>query len=47
MRKNNITPNPKSEIERNLLQKQLSMGSRMQPGQIPVYYKQLKEKFLQ
>ena len=32
MRKNDIKPNPKSEMERKQFEKQLSMGSRNVPG---------------
>ena len=46
MRKNGIVPNPRTEQERRLLQQQMTMGSRPVPGAVPVYFKDLKEKYI-
>ena len=48
MRKHNITPHPRTEEQRRLIQQQLSMRpNAMQPGMIPKYFMDKKERFLQ
>lgn len=48
MRKHNIAPYPRSEDERRRIQQQMTMGAAgMAPGQIPSYFVNKKEHFLQ
>lgn len=46
MRKRGIPPLPKTEMQRQQIQKQLSMKEAIQPGMIPRYFVQVKERFL-
>lgn len=48
MRKHNIAPYPRSEDERRRIQAQMTMGAQaQQPGSIPRYFIEKKEKFMQ
>ncbi len=48
MRKHNITPFPRTEEQRRQIQAQMSLRNQsMNPGQIPPYFLEKKEKFLQ
>ena len=47
MRKRNIMPLPKTEMQRRQLQQQLSMRQAMAPGTIPRFFMNEKERMLQ
>lgn len=48
MRKHNIQPHPRTEAQRRAIQNQLSLRNAAgQPGQIPPYFVDKREKFLQ